>query len=392
MKVAKLAPAVALALSIPAAFVSAEDAPPAAAPEAMEAPSAEGVAPAATPEVAEVAKAEPLGPIGHDAQGRPGRIHVVQPGDTLWDISDAYLGTPWVWPSIWKDNTVEVENPHRIYPNERIWISPHEMRKISDEEAALMLAREPAEEPMPAAMSDPDGPALAPIRGVYRYTEIQTTGFVTLEELEGAAAIVGGPANQTMLTDHTVVEIGLGNGEIAVGDQLDIFRPGDLVVDPSTGRNMGRLTVQLGWLEVTGVHDETATAVIRLSRSEIVRGDHVMPRRARTAEVPIGDRVDVEGVVAATPSKRVQMGSGDVVYLNRGSSQGLVIGSPVEIYTPRGEAWDEVRKENRALPDRVVGKAIVVDAYESTAVAVVTHATVELNRGFHFRGSDSITP
>jgi hypothetical protein len=79
MKVAKLAPAVALALSIPAAFVGAEDAPPAAAPEAMEAPSTEGVAVAATPEVGEVAKAEPLGPVGHDAQGRPGRIHVVQP-------------------------------------------------------------------------------------------------------------------------------------------------------------------------------------------------------------------------------------------------------------------------------------------------------------------------
>jgi nucleoid-associated protein YgaU len=64
-----------------------------------------------------------LGPIGHDAQGRPGRIHVVRAGDTLWDISDAYLGTPWVWPSIWQDNTAEVENPHLIFPD-RIWISP----------------------------------------------------------------------------------------------------------------------------------------------------------------------------------------------------------------------------------------------------------------------------
>jgi hypothetical protein len=405
MKVAKLAPAVLLAFSIPAAFVSAEEAPPAAAAEAVEAPSAEAVAPAAAAEVAApnavpteaggVAAAETLGPVGHDAQGRPGRIHIVQPGDTLWDISDAYLGTPWVWPSIWQDNTVEVENPHRIYPNERIWISPHEMRKISDAEAAQMLAREPAEsveEPMPAAMSDPDGPALAPIRGTYRYAEIQTTGFVTLEELDGAAAIIGGPANRTMLTDHAVVEIGLGNGEVAVGDQLDVFRPGDLVTDPSTDRNMGRLTMQLGWLEVTDVHDESATAVIRLSRSEILKGDHVMPRRARTAEVPIGDRVEIEGVIAHTPSKRVQMGSGDVVYLNRGSSQGLVIGSPVEVYTTRGEAWDAVREENRALPDRVVAKAIVVDAYENTAVAVVTHATVELNRGFNFRGSDSIEP
>jgi hypothetical protein len=412
MKFARLAPAVALALSLPAALALAEDAPPAAAAEAGDAPAAaestptsEAAAPADAAEPADATAAPAaqadadtaLGPVGHDAQGRPGRIHVVRSGDTLWDISDAYLGTPWVWPSIWKDNTAEVENPHEIYPNERIWISPYEMRKVSDAEAAEMLARGPAEaepepEPMPAAMGDPDGPELEQPRATYRYSEIQTTGFVTLEELEGAAAIVSGPANRTYYSDHTPVEIGLGSGEVAVGDQLDIFRPGDLVVDPSTEKTIGRVTKQLGWLEVTAVHDETATGVVRLSRSEITKGDHVMPRRARTAEIPIGDRVEVEGVVVYTPNRRMQMGSLDVVYLNRGSRDGLVLGSPVEIYERRGEGWDAVRKEMRELSDRVLAKAIVVDAYETTAVAVVTHTTTELNRGERFRGSDSIRP
>jgi hypothetical protein len=392
MKVAKLAPVFALALSFPAALVLAEDAPRPAAAAETPADGAAAQTDAAAP--AEQAEATPeLGPIGHDAQGRAGRIHVVQTGDTLWDISDAYLGTPWVWPSIWKDNTAEVENPHRIYPGERIWISPHEMRKISDAEAAEMLARGPAlEEPMPAAMSDPDGPAPLPSRGTFHYSEIQTTGFVTLEELAGAASILAGPNNRTLLSDHTSVEIGLGAGEVAVGDELDVFRAGDLVIDPSTGRKLGRLTLQLGWLKVTAVHDESATALIRLSRGEVLKGDHVMPRRARTAEVPIGERVDVEGVVAHTPNHRVQMGSGDVLYLNRGSRDGLVLGSPVEIYEKRAKVWDAARRENRALADRTVAKAIVVDAYENTAVAVVTHASTELNRGMAFRGAESLAP
>lgn len=373
MKFARLAPAVALALSLPAVVAVAEDAAPAAP--------------------AEVVATNTLGPIGHDEQGRPGRVHVVQPGDTLWDISDAYLGTPWVWPSIWHDNTAQVENPHRIYPNERIWISPQEMRKLSEAEAAEMLARAPVvEEPMPAAMADPDGPAPVRNRGTYRYSQIQTTGFVTLEELAGAAAIVSGPKNRTMYSDQTPVEIGLGRGEVAVGDQFDTFRPGELVVDPSTGRNLGRVTTQLGWLEVTEVHDETATAIIRLSRTEMMNGDHMMPRRMRTAEIPVGDRVDVDGLIAFTPDKRVQMGTGDVIYLNRGARQGLVNGSPIEVYEARGGAWDAVRKEKRALSDRPLAKGIVVDSYDDTAVAVVTYTTVELNRGFKFRGSDSIAP
>ena len=61
----------------------------------------------------------PLGAIGYDSEGRQGRIHIVVRGDTLWDISNAYLGTPWVWPSIWNDNG-EIENPHRIYPGDGV--------------------------------------------------------------------------------------------------------------------------------------------------------------------------------------------------------------------------------------------------------------------------------
>ena len=86
-----------------------------------------------------------LGEMGYDEQGRSGRIHLVVSGDTLWDISDAYLGTPWVWPSVWTDNQ-DIENPHLIIPGDRIWISSYEMRRVTEEEADAMLARQPVEE------------------------------------------------------------------------------------------------------------------------------------------------------------------------------------------------------------------------------------------------------
>ena len=65
--------------------------------------------------------------------------YVVVKGDTLWDISEAYLGTPWVWPSVWKDNR-EIENPHVINPGDHIWITSNEMRPVSPEEASELMA------------------------------------------------------------------------------------------------------------------------------------------------------------------------------------------------------------------------------------------------------------
>ena len=75
---------------------------------------------------------------GVTADGKKGQIYKVQKGDTLWAISQTYLGTPWIWPSVWKENEAEIANPHRIFPGELIWISEGMMRKLTPEEAARL--------------------------------------------------------------------------------------------------------------------------------------------------------------------------------------------------------------------------------------------------------------
>ena len=66
--------------------------------------------------------------------GEKGYIHLIIRGDTLWDISNHYLGTPWVWPSVWTENEY-IANPHLIYPQDAVWISERLMRKLTPEEA-----------------------------------------------------------------------------------------------------------------------------------------------------------------------------------------------------------------------------------------------------------------
>jgi hypothetical protein len=378
-----------------AAEAAASDAP-AAAPAPLAAETAAAPEPEAAPSEAKPEHEVQLGPVGHDAQGRAGRIHVVQGGDTLWDISDAYLGTPWVWPSLWKDNDA-IKNPHLIHPGDRIWISPYEMRKVSEAEAAALLAGQPADAgSAPAALAETDAmPAEKPVE-TYRFSGLANTGFVTLEQYEGAATILDSPEPRKWLSEPSEVVIGLGTGQVQVGDQFDIFRSDARVTDLDSGLQYGWATKQLGWLEVTEVHEESSRAIIRHSPSEIQRGDHLLPRRVRSFDVPVGGSPGpVEGRVVYLPDQRMELGQRDVVYLDRGSRQGLAVGNALEIYRPLGEngvAYDAAQDAERRVPDHVVAKLLVVDVYDDTSVALVMHTTEELNRGDSFRGSDSIKP
>jgi nucleoid-associated protein YgaU len=332
-----------------------------------------------------------LGKIGYDEQGRSGRIHIVVPGDTLWDISDAYLGTPWVWPSVWTDNR-DIENPHLIVPDDRIWISAHEMRRVSPEEAERLLAGQPL-----AADGENAGPAsdsfqsLRPGDGGSRTVRVssrETTGLISADQLAAAASIVDSVSERLMLSQGDEVYIGLGDQGASVGDQFTIFRTQEKVYDPDTNRLLGYHVTLLGWVEVEETDAEASLAVVRMSAGEMEIGDRVMPRERPILDVDVAaSPKNIDGQISFFPASRVLIGTADYVYLNRGELDGLQVGSPLEVYRSGWEAPEPARNTRVEVPDRVIANLLVVRARRESAVALVRHTETELELGDRFRGA-----
>jgi hypothetical protein len=355
--------------------------------------AAETAAPAAMAPAVDSENPPALGAVGWDSEGRQGRIHIVVGGDTLWDISNAYLGTPWVWPSIWDDNG-EIANPHVIHPGDRIWITPNEMRKLTDEEADAFLAGGP---PVPAAAEEPAWepepapPVIAqPIdRGSVRIAGREVVGLITEQQLEAAASIVGRIPERVLLSQEDDVYVGLGEADVDAGDQLTVFRTHEKVFDPDTGVLLGYHVEFLGWLEVEETFPETARAEVKMSTGELEEGDRVIPREPLPDEIALqASPADVEGKISFFPKKRVLMGFSDFVYLNRGTLDGLEEGAPLEVYRPGYAAREVAREENVHVPDRVIANLLVVRSDSQSSVALVTSSSTELSLGDRFRGHD----
>jgi hypothetical protein len=360
-----------------------------------------------------------LGPVGVDAQGRRGRIHTVVPGDTLWDISDAYLGTPWVWPSVWNDNR-SIPNPHLISIGDRIWITDSEMRPVSDEEAEQLISQTPAafdleppaveevadlepiaeiqeievseEEPDPPLVMDqfpvsvPTGESERSHRGrTVRVSSRESMGFVSSELVDGATSIVGSPVPRFWLAGGDLVYLGLGEGEVKVGDQFTVFRDTEVIRDLSESI-VGFHVRVLGWVEVREVQEETSIAEIRISAAEMKRGDRVVPRDPPPVEVVVRPAPEgLTGRIIHMPSDRTVMGSVDYVYLNRGTIDGLEVGSELEVFESGSIAIDYARFSSVQTPDRSVAKLVVVLLKPQTSVGFVIHASRELEVGDAFR-------
>ncbi len=371
--------------------------------------------------------------------GERGYVHLVIRGDTLWDISNAYLGTPWIWPSVWGENE-EIENPHLIYPKDEVWISERLMRRLTPEEAER-LRRAMAEEgagygtsselevihPSDSADSadSADGgpldalartsgpllrlPAAAPddeeesapsaddpfaaldqgetgVKRVMRFAGLHRYGFLTDLEYTGTGAIMGSHDELywTSQGQHTIVSI--GEGKAHMGDSLTVFRTIRRIIHPETLEQLGYFVEILGRAEITEIHPQASFVRIVASYAEIEPGDRVMPYAEQPAEfVEVHSEERVEGRVLAYQPYRLRAGGGDMVVLDRGTREGITPGRRFELFRAARDARDPLTLEEVLVPDDVIGGAFVVKVSEKTSLALVTRARTDVLIGDRFR-------
>ena len=313
----------------------------------------------------------------------PGHVHTVIQGDTLWDLSQQYLGSAWYWPKVWSYNP-EIANPHWIYPGNRV-------RFLSSGEEVPMQVEtgEIAAEPS-TGLTDESG---VQATGKIGYTPSGThrlllQGFITARELEQAGEIAGSFAETLMLSYPDSVYVRFRNrGAVRPGGEYVIFKTIKRVDHPSKGGTAGYLTHFLGKAKVVAIGPEVVTAQITDTWDEIHRGDLIGPAnedlRLKVAQRP-NDRT-LDGVVLEMLVPYLTMvGEHQLVLVDRGSGDGVQVGNTFTVVRQQdlgGTLMDPKGGQDKRWPEESIATCMVVDVKDRACTCLMTRSIREVVRG-----------
>lgn len=302
--------------------------------------------------------------------------YVIQPGDTLWELSQAFLGDPDYWPKLWSINEY-ITNPHWIYPGNVIGFTPG--TTIEPPQIDLMTGNQDGyivDSVEYETVESTCGPDIA-----FDFKQPTGTfsvpGFIETEEnLEVLGTVESSPHNQSFMVEKNKIYMKLQDPELyACGDIVTIFRQVKKRVHhpDSYFKKYGSMYLIVGDAKVIHQYGNYVVAEIRTSNSEVLRGDLVGSPTPTIVQLEVDvPKGSLQGVIIDQLSQNHSFSTErDTVFIDRGSDDGVKIGDSFYIITQHDPFISE-RKEDYSLPPSVVGRIVVVQVKDNHAVAVVT--------------------
>ena len=297
-----------------------------------------------------------------------GYYYTVQKGDTLWDLSRRFSGTPWVWPELWEENNATIANPHLIYPGQQIRL----MR--------LMGGR-----PASASASSSE----QPVAGIHFYYSLSDQyGFIRKIPVTPEGIIFKSQdSNKNMLSEGDIVYVRpKGDAALIKGQLLTVYRTFSPLIDQKTKELIGTQHLLCGVLEIVQREPQYAIARVVESYRPIEVGDKLMPYERRSPRIAIQDsQPGIDGRLIMAEEHLSMFAEFNVAFINQGNFHGIRPGQIYSIYQSDEHNFGSVTSPQTITIPVDYGELLVLHAENETSTVLITGSKKEFPEGTRVR-------
>lgn len=341
------------------------------------------------------------------------QVHVIQSGDTLWDLAARYYQDPYLWPQLWERNQY-ILDAHWIYPGDPLVLGP----EVAPVEPVAETGTGPdtgTGEGTPSAATPPGvltaPEASGPPVPLGAESDIYCQGYIGDFEEQFSYQIVGSEYEALSPDRNGFARVGrtiqgrygaetatvkndLSSGDIVYldGGRARGLTPGQLftavaggrvILHPFTDEPLGRYYRYLGRVRVLSVQETTAIAEIVQTCDPVLVGAGLKPFEPEpvplgrsTALRPVNFPVSAEELVddpliVYAKDDILTLGEDHVVHINIGAEQDLTPGDVFTIY-----------RENRpGLPPVIVGELAILSVHPRFSVAKIIESRYAIHLG-----------
>lgn len=323
----------------------------------------------------------------------PGSEHRVEKGDTLWDLSQRFLGNPWYWPKVWSYNP-DIANPHWIYPGNSV-----RFFNDGDGPSRVEVGAEPTQLPDvdEGEMVDEGGDRVH-VDGHIGYVPkkaitLSGTSFITTREIEETGSIIGSFFEAEMMAERQPIYVSYIDKRMPkVGEQFVIYRHAGEVVHPVTNAFIGYQTRILGQGRITKVaKNGVGTGVIMRAFDVIERGALIGPSNeplSHSVSLRPNDR-SIEEAYVVTPvwNFLTVLSEHQLIIIDKGADDGVKPGNTFTIWRQH-DALSQATflnptRRDEDLPREDVGVCMAFEVKSAATTCLLLETIREIVRGDH---------
>jgi hypothetical protein len=310
-----------------------------------------------------------------------GTYYIVQPGDTLWDLSGRFLSNPYLWPQIWDANRY-IKDAHWIWPGDPLLLPKLAVVAEQAGEAPALPGPEGLGEAGLGEAGAAEAGAASALAPVTEEMTLQCAQYVVTEREDESLYLLGSEQgiDKVALAERDIVYLSKGsNAGVKPGDLFSLHHVAYPLKHPVSGKKLGTKVETTGWVKVVVVEEDTACAVVEQACIDIHAGDYLKPFEKVNVPMTVRRVPDdcctppngkLERHIVDLQDDAMMAGEGHLVTIDAGTEDGI---SPGSVFSVFRSMYPSV-----PTPRNVVGEATVVSVRERTATAKVTHSRSEI--------------